>query len=425
MLRFSRFLAILMLFVLGSSVVSNAQTRGEREDYRNQAVEILKQVPLIDGHNDVPWQYRNRADYKFSLIDFMNTTVLDRMMHTDIPRLRAGQVGGQFWSVYVPTNIPESESVQATLEQIDFVYRMIDRFPDHFELALTANDVERIFASGRIASLIGMEGGQSIGNSLAVLRQMHTLGARYLSLTHARSLDWADSATDEPHNGGLTGFGEEVVREMNRLGMIVDLSHVSAQTMRDAIRVSEAPVIFSHSSAQGLNAHPRNVPDDVLEMVRENEGVVMVTFIPAFILEELHVHISKQNAKRAELEYYYTGQPEKVRAAMRAWQQENPAPVATLNHVADHIDYIRDKIGVDYIGIGGDYDGISLLPVGLEDVSTYPDLFAELLKRGYSEEDLKKIAGLNVLRAMRGVEAVSERLRGERKPSEAIIEDFN
>ncbi len=410
---------LLLAFVSTSSVWAQ-----ERDSYRNQAIRILEEVPLIDGHNDVPWQYRNRADYKFSLIDFMNTRALDRMMHTDIPRLRQGRVGGQFWSVYVPTNIPESESVQATLEQIDFVYRMIERFPNDFALALTADDVEKAFSEGKIASMIGMEGGQSIGNSLAVLRQMHALGARYLSLTHARSLDWADSATDVPRNNGLTGFGKEVVREMNRLGMIVDLSHVSAQTMRDAIRVSEAPVIFSHSSAQGLNMHPRNVPDDVLDMVRENRGVVMVTFIPAFILEDLHRHIAAQNARRAELEYLYTGQPDSVRVRLQEWQRENPAPVATLEHVADHIDYIRDRIGVDYIGIGGDYDGITLLPKGLEDVSTYPDLFAELLRRGYSEDDLKKIAGLNVLRAMREVEAVSARLSQERKASEAVIGDF-
>ena len=395
-----------------------------RAAFRDQAIRILESVPLIDGHNDVPIQYRFRADYKFSIIDLMNTRALERMMHTDIPRLREGRVGGQFWSVYVSPNVPESESVQATMEQIDFVYRMIERYPDHFELALTADDIERIFAEGRIASLIGMEGGHSIGNSLATLRQFYSLGARYMSLTHGRTLDWADSATDNPTNGGLTGFGEEVVREMNRLGMLVDLSHVSAQTMRDAIRVSEAPVIFSHSSAMGLNMHPRNVPDDVLDLTRDNGGIVMMTFIPAFLHQPLHEHIARMNGRRAELEYLYTGQPDSVQVHMQRWRQENPTPVATLYHVADHIDYIRDRIGVDHIGIGGDYDGITLLPRGLEDVTTYPDLFAELLRRGYSEEDLKKIAGLNLLRVMRQAETESQRLRGERGPSEKTIRDF-
>ncbi|MCH8496590.1 MAG: dipeptidase [Balneolales bacterium] len=419
-------------FVSPNTAFSNPNNQGisqtdstARAAYRDVAIQILERVPLIDGHNDVPIQYRHRADYKFDLLDFMNTTSLARMMHTDIPRMREGKIGGQFWSVYVSPNIPEAESVQATLEQIDFVYRMIERYPQHFELALTADDVERVFADGKIASLIGMEGGHSIGNSLAVLRMMYNLGARYMSITHGRTLDWADSATDEPRNGGLTGFGEEVVREMNRLGMLVDLSHASAQTMRDAIRVSEAPVIFSHSSAMGLNMHPRNVPDDVLDLTKENGGVVMMTFIPAFLHQPLHEHIASMNARRAELEYLYTGQPDSVRAYMNVWQRENTPPVATLEHVADHIDYIRDRIGVDHLGIGGDYDGISLLPRGLEDVTTYPDLFAELLRRGYSEEDLEKIAGLNVLRVMREAENISQRLRSERGPSEKTINDFD
>jgi membrane dipeptidase len=396
-----------------------------RAPFLEQAKRILESVPLIDGHNDVPIQYRSRARYKLSQIDFNNTTQLERPMHTDIPRMRAGRVGGQFWSVYVPTNVPESESVQMTLEQIDFVYRLIDAFPDHFEIALTADDVERVFKSGKIASLIGMEGGQSIGNSLQVLRQMYELGARYMTITHARTLDWADAATDAPKHGGLTGFGEEVIREMNWLGMLVDLSHVSAETMRDAIRVSTAPVIFSHSSAMALNNHPRNVPDDVLDMLKVNNGIVMVTYIPAFIKEELHQHISSRNAERARLDYYYTGQPDKVSEIMRQWEAENPAPVATLETVADHIDHIKNRIGVDYIGIGGDYDGIPLLPEGLKDVSTYPDLFAELLYRGYTEDELRKIAGLNILRVMRDAEKESARLQKERPlASEAVITDY-
>lgn len=393
------------------------------DTYRDTALRILEEVPLIDGHNDVPIQYRIRAGYKFSEIDLMNTTGLDRPMHTDIPRLREGRVGGQFWSVYVSPNQPESRAVQQTMEQIDFVYRMIERYPDVFELALTANDVVRIFEEGKIASMIGMEGGHSIGNSLGVLRQFYSLGVRYLGLTHSATIDWADSATDEPVNDGLSEFGEEVVREMNRLGMLVDLSHVSPQTMIDAIHTTQAPVIFSHSSARALNNHSRNVPDEVLELVRENGGVVMVTFVPGFISEQLRRHLARENACLAKMESLYEGQPDSVDQKMEKWREVNPEPKTTLDQVADHIDHIRDLIGVDHIGIGADYDGIRSLPLGLEDVSTYPDLFAELLGRGYSEDELKKIAGLNVLRVMRSAERTAERLMEKRDPSEMLIED--
>lgn len=417
-------IVVLCAFSIQLASCSTTAQTVDREQYREQAIRILEEVPLIDGHNDVPWQYYNRADHKLSDIDFMNTAELDPPMHTDIPRLREGRVGGQFWSVYVSPNQPEPEALQKTKEQIDFVYRMIDRFPDHLELALTADDVERIFEDGKIASLIGMEGGHSISNSLGALRLFYELGARYMTITHSASLDWADSATDDPVSGGLSEFGEEVIREMNRLGMLVDLSHVSPQTMRDAIRVSEAPVIFSHSSVRALTDHPRNVPDDVLDMVRDNDGVVMVTFVTSFVSEELRQHIGERNAYRGKLDYLYTGQPEKRAELLEQWDEENPAPQATLEQVADHIDYIRDRIGVEYIGIGGDYDGIPELPVGLDDVSTYPGLFAELIARGYSEDDLKKIAGLNVLRVMRDAEDLSERLRQEREPNEAVFGDF-
>ena len=427
---------ITSLVIICILVAINASPLAAQTDYTNsnaanrakflpQAISILESVPLIDGHNDVPIQYRSRVRYKISKLDFNKTSDLERPMHTDIPRMKAGRLGGQFWSVYVPTNVPESESVQITLEQIDFVHRLVDAYPDVLEIALTADDVERVFASGKVASMMGMEGGQSIGNSLQVLRQMYELGARYMSITHGRTLDWADSATDTPRHDGLTGFGEEVIREMNWLGMMVDLSHASAPTMRDAIAVSTAPVIFSHSSAMGLNNHPRNVPDDVLDMVKENNGIVMVTYIPSFIYEDLHKHISNRNAERARLDYYYTGQPDIVSEKMREWDAENPAPVATLETVANHIDYIKNRIGVEHIGIGGDYDGISLLPEGLKDVSTYPDLFAELLYRGYTENELKKIAGLNILRVMRDVETEAARLQASRpQASEAIISDF-
>ncbi|TVR19282.1 MAG: membrane dipeptidase [Balneolaceae bacterium] len=415
-------ITVLFLTSLFGSVTLNAQT--DRSAYLEQAIEILESVPLFDGHNDVPWQYRNRVDYKFYKLDFYDTTHLSPPMHTDIPRLREGLVGAQWWSVYVSANIPENEAVKQTMEQIDFVHRLVVKYPDHFELALTADDVERIFEDGKIASLIGMEGGHSIANSLAVLRMFYDLGARYMTITHGRTLDWADAAGDNPRHDGLTEFGEEVIREMNRLGMLVDLSHVTPATMRDAIRVSEAPVMFSHSNALALVDHPRNVPDDVLEMTAENGGVVMVTFVETFTSEERRQFFAERAAYQRKVEYLNPGRPEVISQKMAEWDAENEAPKSTLEQVADHIDHIRDLIGVDYIGIGGDYDGIPTLPLGLEDVSTYPDLFAELLMRGYSEEDLRKIAGLNMLRVMRGAEEVSQRLRNEREPSEVRITDF-
>ena len=418
-----RITAILLISMMLMGCASlSAQT--DRDDYRQQAIEILESVPLFDGHNDVPWQYRNRVGYKFSELDFYDTTHLERPMHTDIPRLREGRVGAQWWSVYVSANISEPEAVKQTMEQIDFVYRMVEKYPDHFEMAYTADDVERIFADGKIASLIGMEGGHSINNSLATLRMFYELGARYMTITHGRTLDWADAAGDDPQHDGLTEFGEEVIREMNRLGMLVDLSHVTPETMKDAIRVSEAPVMFSHSNALALTGHPRNVPDDVLKLTAENGGVVMVTFVETFTSEERRLHFAERAAYQRKIEYLNPGIPEVVREKMNAWDEKNEAPNSTLEQVVDHIDHIRDLVGVDYIGIGGDYDGIPTLPLGLEDVSTYPDLFAEMLKRGYSEEDLKKIAGLNMLRVLRGAEEVSERLRAEREPSEVLISDF-
>jgi membrane dipeptidase len=419
-IRLISVLALASLFMGCASL--SAQT--ERDDYRQQAIEILESVPLFDGHNDVPWQYRNRVGYKFSELDFFDTTHLDPPMHTDIPRLREGRVGAQWWSVYVSANIPEPEAVKQTMEQIDFVYRMIEKYPDHFELALTADDVERVFAEGKIASLIGMEGGHSINNSLATLRMFYNLGARYMTITHGRTLDWADAAGDDPQHDGLNAFGEEVIREMNRLGMLVDLSHVTPETMKDAIRVSEAPVMFSHSNARAISGHPRNVPDDVLRIIPEKDGLVMVTFVESFTSEELRRYYAERSGYQAKMESLYGGQPEMVRQKMNEWSEVNEMPKSTLEQVADHIDHIRDLIGVNYIGIGGDYDGISSLPLGLEDVSTYPSLFAELLRRGYSEEDLRKIAGLNMLRVMRGAEGVSARLRADREPSEVLITDF-
>lgn len=413
------------LLVVAFVMLSNSlQAQNERDDYREQAVEILESVPLFDGHNDTPWQYRNRVGYKFSELDFYDTTQLENAMHTDIPRLKEGRIGAQWWSVYVNAQIPEDEAVVRTMEQVDFVYRMAQKYPDVFEMAYTADDVERIFEDGKIASLIGMEGGHSIANSLAVLRRFYDLGARYMTITHSRTLDWADAAGDLPRHNGLNEFGEEVIREMNRLGMLVDLSHTTPETMRDAIEISEAPVIYSHSSARAVSGHVRNVPDEILPLVKENNGIIMVTYVESFVSEELRRHYAEREAYQSKVEYLHPGEIEVIADKMEEWNSIHEAPKSTLEQVADHIDHIRDQIGVDYIGIGGDFDGVTSLPAGLEDVSTYPDLFAELLSRGYSEEDLRKIAGSNMLRVMRGAEEVSKKLQEEREPSEVLITDF-
>ncbi len=389
---------------------SSAEDKPDR--HLDEARRILREVPLIDGHNDVPWQYRRRSN-DFSALDLArNTSELKLAMHTDIPRLRAGVVGGQFWSVYVPVSPSGAEAVQATIEQIDVVHRMCARYPETFELALTANDVERIHHNGKIASLIGMEGGHSINNSLGTLRMMYRLGARYMTLTHVKNTNWADAAGDVAKHHGLTPFGEDVIREMNRLGMLVDLSHVTDDTMRAALRVSKAPVIFSHSSARALCDHVRNVPDDVLRLTATNGGVVMVCFLPSYVTEIDRKDGELAKAERARLELLRDKDADMISAGMKEWRKTHPDPnAATLNDVADHIDHIRKTIGVEHIGIGSDFDGFTGAVGGLEDVSKYPDLFAELLRRGYSEDDIKKIAGLNLLRTLRGAERVSREMQ--------------
>jgi membrane dipeptidase len=391
---FSRRLALLAV-VLACAASIDAQ------DLVARARAIHKQVPLIDGHNDYPWALRGLSPGR----DFSAAEISEPVpkLMTDIPRLRQGGVGGQFWSVYVPSTMQGKEAVRATLEQIDIVHRMTKQWPETFEMAYTAADVERSFKAGRIGSLIGMEGGHSIDSSLATLRMMYALGARYMTLTHSANVPWADASPGPAVLGGLSKFGEEVVREMNRLGMLVDLSHVSPETMEDAIRVSEAPVIFSHSSAKAIcNVH-RNVPDNVLQLVAKNGGVVMVTFVPGFISQAVADYDAKPAADRGSA----------------------PAPRATLSQVADHIDHIRKVAGIDHIGLGGDFDGISSVVQGLEDVSTYPALSAELLRRGYKDDDLKKILGLNVLRVMRQVEKVAAGLQKTRRPSTATIEQLD
>jgi membrane dipeptidase len=376
---------------------------------------LLREVPLIDGHNDLPWQYRKRSN-DFSAIDLTHdTSKLDPPVVTDIPRLRAGGVGAQFWSVYVATTPGGPTPVEAVLQQIDVVHQMIARYPETFELALTADDIERIHREGKIASLIGMEGGHSIDNSLAVLRMTYALGARYMTLTHVKNTDWADAAGDKPKHRGLTPFGEQVVREMNRLGMLVDLSHVTDETMRAALVVSQAPVIFSHSSAYALCNSPRNVPDDVLRLTASNRGVVMVCFLPGYLTERGRVAMAASDREKAYLRKFYSDGSSRYKKALAAWHRKHPSPhEASLSDVADHIDHVRKVAGIDHVGIGSDFDGFTGPPDGLEDVSCYPAMLAELLRRGYTEEDVKKVAGLNLLRVMREAEQVSARLRTQK-----------
>lgn len=333
-------------------------------------------------------------------------------MVTDIPRLRLGGVGAQFWSVYVPPIPSGPPAVQAVLEQIDVVHRLAAQYPDTFELALTAADIERIHRQGKIASLIGMEGGHSIDNSLAVLRMTYALGARYMTLTHTKNTDWADAAGDRPKHHGLTPLGEDVVREMNRLGMLVDLSHVTDETMRAALKVSQAPVIFSHSSVRALCDSPRNVPDDVLVATARNGGVVMVCFLPGYLTERGRVAMAASDAEKARLHKLYPDNSPRFKNEMTAWHRKHPAlHVASLGDVADHIDYVRKVAGIDHVGIGSDFDGFDGATDGLEDVSCYPALLAELMRRGYTREEIKQLAGLNLLRVFREVEKVSAQLK--------------
>jgi membrane dipeptidase len=401
----SKPLLALSLFILAAPLIAAALPQSDPAMER--ARRLLREVPVIDGHNDYPWEVRGKAGSDLSKLDLRQP---QPSIMTDFARLAAGGVGGQFWSVYVPSPAPGTDvaaAVTQTLEQIDIVHRMVARYPERLSLALTADDIERAQRSGRIASLIGMEGGHSINSSLATLRMMHRLGARYMTLTHSLNVPWADSATDTPALDGLSAFGEDVVREMNRLGMLVDLSHTSPATMADALRVTTAPVIFSHSCARALTDVPRNVPDDVLRQLPKNGGVIMVTFVPGFVSQQVADYNRRENEERARLTTGAGGNADTVTRGLEAWRQANPAPRASLLQVADHIDHIRKVAGIDHIGIGGDFDGITSVVVGLEDVSTYPMLMAELIRRGYTDEDIRKIAGRNLLRVMRGAEAVA------------------
>ncbi|MFF4094819.1 dipeptidase [Streptomyces sp. NPDC001834] len=401
--------------------VEERRSAGQRTTERRleRARELLAEHPVVDGHNDLPWALREQVRYDLDARDI--ATDQSAHLHTDIPRLRAGGVGAQFWSVYVQSDMAGDEAVSATLEQIDVVTELLARHPADLRRALTADDMEAARTEGRIASLMGAEGGHSINNSLGTLRGLYALGVRYMTLTHNDNIAWADSATDEPGVGGLSPFGHEVVREMNRTGMLVDLSHVAATTMRDALDTSVAPVMFSHSSSRAVCDHPRNIPDDVLERLPANGGIAMATFVPKFVLPEAvaWTEAADENLRAHGLHHLDTSA--RAMELHAAFEAANPRPVATVATVADHLDHMREVAGIDHIGIGGDYDGTAFLPDGLQDVSGYPNLIAELLGRGWSAADLAKLTWRNAVRVLRDAEAVARDLGARRGPSHATL----
>nr|WP_088310988.1 dipeptidase [Novosphingobium sp. B 225] len=383
------------------------------------AAAALAAAPVFDGHNDVPEQLRDRRKNVLGDFDFRDTTKTGDpatgigAMMTDLNRLRAGKVGAQFWSVYVSASLPEPQAVQATLEQIDVMKRVIARYPADLQLCTDSTCVEAAWKAGKIASLLGMEGGHSIGGSLAVLRQMHALGARYMTLTHFKNLAWAESATDVPMAQGLTPLGKDVVREMQRLGVLVDLAHVSEKAMLEVLAVAKAPVIVSHSNARAVNHHPRNVPDSALDAIKANGGIVMINFFPAYVVEDTRQYNARRSGEEARQKALGTGNPDAVKAAMAQWDKDNPLPTGGLADVVAHIDHIAQRIGIDHVGLGGDMDGIDNTVKGMEDVSKYPVLFTELARRGYSQADLEKIASRNMLRVMKGAEAYAKAHQGD------------
>jgi membrane dipeptidase len=409
-----------------------AATSWAADDYQHRLEQVLLRTPLIEGHNDLPWEIRDRFKSDPSALDLKSDTshlpfpAGAAALMTDIPRMRAGLMGGQFWSVWIPSDMKGPQAVQTTLEQMDLVKRMAARYPADFEMAYTAADIRRIHQAHKIACMIGIEGGHQINNSLASLRQMYDAGARYITLTHTLNTAWADSATDAPAHHGLTPFGIEVVREMNRIGMLVDLSHVSPETMKAALAASEAPVIYSHSSARAIDDHPRNVPDDILRLLAVNGGVVMVNFAPGYVSEERNHWDADQAAEATRYNSppyvgLYIGQPERAKAALAEWETKHPRPQATLSQVADHIEHIRQVAGVDHVGLGSDFDGIEDTPVGLEGVDKYPALLEELMRRGWTDADIAKVAGENVLRVMAAAEKVAVKLRAARPASGMML----
>jgi membrane dipeptidase len=401
------------------------------QNLRNASLEVrlayvrrlLRLTPLVDGHNDLPWAMREEKEKPLD-VEAYNLRRATRGM-TDIERLRRGGVGGQFWSVYIPGEIRDSGYARVQLEQIDIARRVIARYPDVFVPASTAADVRKAYAAGKIGSLLGMEGGHAIENSLGALRAYYDLGVRYMTLTHNVTLDWADAASGPQKHGGLTQFGKEVVREMNRLGMLVDLSHVSAGVMSDALTTSEAPVIFSHSNARALTNVPRNVPDSILARLPKNGGVVMVTFVPGFSSQKVADYSTAMTTVRDSIARRYPNDNDAQFRAVAAWREQNPTPVATVSDVADHLDHIKRVAGAAHVGLGGDFDGITETVQGLEDVSKYPNLLAELVKRGWTDTELRGLVGENVLRALTRAEAVSVRLRKERPASTKTIQQLD
>jgi membrane dipeptidase len=410
-----------MRYILLLAVLVAPRVYGQSDQYHALAEKVLRETPLVDGHNDLPWTIRENAGRDVEAYDLRKPT--PRM--TDLARLDKGMVGAQFWSVYIPGEIKDSGYARVQLEQIDIARRMIAKYPERLEYATSTTDIRRAFHDHKIASLMGMEGGHAIENSLGALRAYYDLGVRYMTLTHNVTLDWADAALDTAKHGGLTPFGKEVVREMNRLGMLVDLSHVSPGVMSDALTTSAAPVIFSHSGARALVNHRRNVPDSILRRVPENGGVVMVPFVTSFVSKAVWEHDSAQDAFTMDLKHRYPSDSASRAKELATWNAAHPTPKAALKDVADVIDHVRQVAGVDHVGIGSDFDGITDVVVGLEDVTKFPDLFAELARRGWTESDLRKLAGDNLLRAFAQAEAVSQRLRRERPPSTATIQQLD
>ncbi|MFL6830637.1 MAG: dipeptidase [Sphingomicrobium sp.] len=415
------------ILLLVAVVLMPAPASAQPIDSKTQARidRILKRTPLIDGHNDIAEVLRENYGGKTEGLASGTDAWKPKPLMTDIARLRAGRVGGQFWSVFIPAEIEGDRAIRNTLEEIDIVKRFIAAYPSDLEQAFTAADVVRIHRAGKVASLIGVEGGHQMGHSFAALRQYYALGARYMTLTHFKTTDWADSATDVPKHDGLTPYGEGVVREMNRLGMLVDLSHVSEATMMDSLDVSKAPVIFSHSSAKAIDPHPRNVSDAVLRRTAANGGVVMVNFAPDYVNEAIWKWAADRDAEKARIARLYTGRTQAdVDAALATWVAAHPQPVATVAQVADHVEHIARVAGYDHVGIGGDLDGIPSTPVGLSGVQGYPNLFAELIRRGWSDANLAKLAGGNILRVMREAEAVSKSMANEPPAADPLTPDY-
>jgi membrane dipeptidase len=419
-----RAVALATLLTCMTATPLTAQSPAASTDpHMARALRVLRAHPVIDGHNDLPWAVRTAgtSPRDVAAYDLRSRT----RGFTDLPRLRQGMVGGQFWSVYIPGEVRDSGYARMQLEQIDIARRIIERYPDQLALALSADDARRIMKQGRIASFLGMEGGHAIENSLGALRAYYDLGVRYMTLTHNVTLDWADAALDSAKHGGLTPFGREVVREMNRLGMVVDLAHVSPGTMSDALDVSEAPVIFSHSSARALTDVARNVPDSILRRVTKNGGVVMVSFVPEFVSQQVQDWSRAAEAARRDARQRLGNDTAAMRAATAEWLAAHPQPRATLAQVADHIEHVRDVAGIDHVGIGSDFDGTDAMPVGLDDVSKFPALFAELARRGWSDADLARLADENVLRVLDDAQRVAARLRQSRAASTRTIAELD